>query len=92
MNVTIFLLLSCLAPWPHLSNAHCLLLTAVPCVSVSVNSNTALLHEHYMNSTTAIRAALDGGASKAAMCRTFGGKRTMLYNALTRHTAEHPLP
>jgi DNA invertase Pin-like site-specific DNA recombinase len=24
----------------------------------------------------AIRAALDGGASKAAMCRTFGVKRT----------------
>jgi hypothetical protein len=52
MNVTIFLLPGCLAPWPHLANAHRWLLTAVPCVSVSVNRNTALLHEQYMNSTT----------------------------------------
>jgi DNA invertase Pin-like site-specific DNA recombinase len=40
----------------------------------------------------AIRAALDGGASKAAICRTFGVKRTTLYDALTRHAAEHALP
>jgi DNA invertase Pin-like site-specific DNA recombinase len=40
----------------------------------------------------AIRTALDGGASKAAICRTFGVKRTTLYDALTRHTAEHTLP
>ena len=40
----------------------------------------------------AIRTALDGGASKTAICRTFGVKRTTLYDALTRHTAEHTLP
>ena len=33
---------------------------------------------------TAIQAALDGGASKAAICRTFGVKRTTLYEALAR--------
>ena len=33
---------------------------------------------------TAIQAALDGGASKAAICRTFGVKRTTLYDALAR--------
>ena len=32
----------------------------------------------------AIQAALDGGASKAAICRTFGIKRTTLYDALAR--------
>jgi DNA invertase Pin-like site-specific DNA recombinase len=40
----------------------------------------------------AIRAALDGGASKAAICRTFGVKRTTLYDALTRRAADHALP
>ena len=35
----------------------------------------------------AIRAALDGGASKAAICRTFGVKRTTLYDALARAVA-----
>lgn len=33
---------------------------------------------------TAIQAALDGGASKAAICRTFVVKRTTLYDALAR--------
>ena len=33
---------------------------------------------------TAIQAALSGGASKAAICRTFGVKRTTLYDALAR--------
>jgi DNA invertase Pin-like site-specific DNA recombinase len=33
---------------------------------------------------TAIQAALDGGASKAAICRTFGVKRTTLYDTLAR--------
>jgi len=32
----------------------------------------------------AIRAALEAGASKAAVCRTFGVKRTTLYDALAR--------
>src|SRR5262249_12347583 len=32
----------------------------------------------------AIRAALEAGASKAAICRTFGVKRTTLYDALAR--------
>jgi DNA invertase Pin-like site-specific DNA recombinase len=36
----------------------------------------------------AIRAALDGGASKAAICRTFGVKRSTLYDALARATAQ----
>jgi len=40
----------------------------------------------------AIRATLDGGASKAAICRTFWVKRTTLYDALTRHPAEQVLP
>ena len=30
------------------------------------------------------RTALDAGASKAAICRTFGVKRTTLYDALAR--------
>jgi DNA invertase Pin-like site-specific DNA recombinase len=33
---------------------------------------------------TAIQAALDGGASKAAICRTFGVKRTTLYDTLAQ--------
>lgn len=37
---------------------------------------------------TAIRAALEGGASKAAICRTFGVKRTTLYDALARAVAQ----
>jgi DNA invertase Pin-like site-specific DNA recombinase len=36
----------------------------------------------------AIRVALDGGASKAAICRTFGVKRTTLYDALARAVAQ----
>ena len=40
----------------------------------------------------AIRAALDGGASKAAMCRTFGVKRTTLYEALLRRAADRSTP
>jgi DNA invertase Pin-like site-specific DNA recombinase len=36
----------------------------------------------------AIRTALDGGASKAAICRTFGVKRSTLYDALARATAQ----
>src|SRR5215471_836217 len=32
----------------------------------------------------AMQTALDAGASKAAMCRTFGVKRTTLYEALAR--------
>ena len=40
----------------------------------------------------AIQAALAGGASKAAICRTFGVKRTTLYDGLTRHAAAHALP
>lgn len=33
-----------------------------------------------------IRAALNNGASKAAVCRTFGVKRSTLYDALARET------
>ena len=33
----------------------------------------------------AILCALDNGASKAAVCRNFGVKRTTLYHALARH-------
>ena len=36
----------------------------------------------------AILAALHAGASKAAVCRTFGGKRTTLYEALARAEAQ----
>jgi DNA invertase Pin-like site-specific DNA recombinase len=36
----------------------------------------------------AIREALHNGASKAAICRTFGVKRSTLYDALARGTAE----
>jgi DNA invertase Pin-like site-specific DNA recombinase len=39
----------------------------------------------------AIRAALEAGASKAAVCRTFGVKRTTLYDALARVDVP-PLP
>jgi len=39
----------------------------------------------------AIRTALDAGASKAAICRTFGVKRTTLYDALVR-AASQPEP
>ena len=39
----------------------------------------------------AIRAALEAGASKAAVCRTFGVKRTTLYDALARVDVS-PLP
>jgi DNA invertase Pin-like site-specific DNA recombinase len=34
---------------------------------------------------TAICTALDGGMSKAAVCRTFGVKRATLYDTLARH-------
>jgi len=37
------------------------------------------------------RTALDAGASKAAICRTFGVKRTTLYDALLR-AAQQPQP
>jgi transposase-like protein len=40
----------------------------------------------------AIQAALDTGASKAAMCRTFGVKRTTLYDALARRVAAQVTP
>jgi len=36
----------------------------------------------------AIREALHNGASKAAICRTFGVKRSTLYDALARGTAD----
>jgi DNA invertase Pin-like site-specific DNA recombinase len=36
----------------------------------------------------AILAALHAGASKASLCRTFGVKRTTLYDALSRATAQ----
>ncbi len=36
----------------------------------------------------AIRAALHAGASKASLCRTFGVKRTTLYEALARAAAQ----
>jgi DNA invertase Pin-like site-specific DNA recombinase len=36
----------------------------------------------------AILAALQAGASKASLCRTFGVKRTTLYDALARATAQ----
>ena len=36
----------------------------------------------------AILAALHAGASKASLCRTFGVKRTTLYDALTRAAAQ----
>jgi DNA invertase Pin-like site-specific DNA recombinase len=38
----------------------------------------------------AIQTALDGGASKAAICRMFGVKRTTLYDALAR-AVEQPV-
>src|SRR5262245_32334791 len=38
-----------------------------------------------------IRTALDAGASKAAICRTFGVKRTTLYDALARAAAQPAL-
>jgi transposase-like protein len=34
----------------------------------------------------AIREALKNGTSKAAVCRTFGVKRSTLYDALARET------
>jgi DNA invertase Pin-like site-specific DNA recombinase len=40
----------------------------------------------------AIPAAVEAGVSKAAMCRTFGVKRTTLDDALTRHAAAYALP
>ena len=40
----------------------------------------------------AIRTALDVGASKAAICRTFGVKRTTLYDALARSAAAQATP
>jgi len=40
----------------------------------------------------AIRIALDAGASKAAICRTFGVKRTTLYDALARSAAAQAIP
>jgi len=40
----------------------------------------------------AIRTARDGGASKAAICRTFGVKRTTLYDALARRAAAQATP
>lgn len=36
----------------------------------------------------AIREAMKNGASKAAVCRTFGVKRSTLYDALARHAPE----
>lgn len=42
------------------------------------------IHEEKL---AAILSALQAGASKAAICRTFGVKRTTLYDALARHTA-----
>ena len=38
-----------------------------------------------------IQVALDGGASKATICRTFGVKRATLYEALARHAAQATL-
>ena len=35
---------------------------------------------------TGIREAIHNGASKAAVCRTFGVKRSTLYDALARET------
>ena len=40
----------------------------------------------------AIQAALAAGASKAAMCRTFGVKRTTLYDALARSAGPQATP
>jgi len=40
----------------------------------------------------AILAALDAGASKASLCRTFGVKRTTLHDALTRAAAQTVCP
>jgi DNA invertase Pin-like site-specific DNA recombinase len=40
----------------------------------------------------AILTALQAGASKAAMCRTFGVKRTTLYDALARSAAAQATP
>jgi hypothetical protein len=39
----------------------------------------------------AIRAAMKNGTSKAALCRTFGVKRSTLYDALTRQAQNPPL-
>jgi transposase-like protein len=36
----------------------------------------------------AIREAMQNGARKAAVCRTFGVKRSTLYDALARETPE----
>jgi transposase-like protein len=36
----------------------------------------------------AIREAMKNGASKAAVCRAFGVKRSTLYDALARQTPE----
>jgi DNA invertase Pin-like site-specific DNA recombinase len=40
----------------------------------------------------AILTALQAGASKAAICRTFGVKRTTLYEALARSAAAQATP
>jgi DNA invertase Pin-like site-specific DNA recombinase len=40
----------------------------------------------------AIRTALEGGMSKAAVCRTFGVKRATLYDTLARRGAASSLP
>ena len=45
--------------------------------NVRIDAAYALLHPH-------VRAALDGGMSKAAVCRNFGIKRTTLIETLTR--------
>ncbi len=39
----------------------------------------------------AIREAIKSGMSKSAACRTFGVKRSTLYDALARETPEPPL-
>jgi DNA invertase Pin-like site-specific DNA recombinase len=40
----------------------------------------------------AMQTALDAGASKAAMCRTFGVKRPTLYEALARSATAQATP
>ena len=45
----------------------------------------------YPDQLAAIRAALEAGASKAAVCRTFGVKRSTLYDALARVEAASAL-
>jgi hypothetical protein len=58
VNAPIVLVSGRLAPWTPLADAHRLLLTSVPGGSILVHSNTALFHEHDMDSPTRESARL----------------------------------